>query len=105
MPRAGSTLVEQILASHPQVEGTMELPDITALARRLGGRKLKGEESVYPECLGDLTADDLSSLGEEYLERTRVQRKTDRPFINDKMPNNRTQVGILHSHLPKARRV
>src|SRR3546814_917687 len=103
MPRAGSTLVEQILASHPQVEGTMELPDITALARRLGGRKLKGEESVYPECLGDLTADDLSSLGEEYLERTRVQRKTDRPFFIDKMPNNWAHVGFIHLILPNAR--
>src|SRR3546814_9549702 len=95
MSRAGSTLVEQILASHPQVEGTMELPDITALARRLGGRKLQGEESVYPECLGDLTADDLSSLGEEYLDRTRVQRKTARPFLIAKMPKNWAHFGFI----------
>ena len=97
MPRAGSTLIEQILASHSQVEGTMELPDIPALARRLG----KGE--AYPDCLADLGPDALRALGEEYLERTRVQRKTDRPWFIDKMPNNWVHAGLIRLILPNAR--
>ena len=103
MPRAGSTLIEQILASHPRVEGTMELPDIPALAKRLGGRKLRSEPTVYPEVLANLSADDCASLGEEYLDRTRVQRKTDRPFFIDKMPNNWAQVGLIRLILPNAK--
>jgi len=103
MPRAGSTLIEQILASHPQVEGTMELPDIPALAKGLGARKLKSEPSAYPECLADLGADQLRALGEDYLETTRVQRKTDRPFFIDKMPNNWAHVGLIRLILPNAR--
>jgi len=97
MPRAGSTLIEQILASHSQVEGTMELPDIPALARRLG----KGE--AYPACLADLGPDALRALGEEYIERTRVQRKTDKPWFIDKMPNNWVHAGLIRLILPNAR--
>jgi tetratricopeptide (TPR) repeat protein len=103
MPRSGSTLIEQILASHPLVEGTMELPDIPVLAKRIGGRKLRSAESHYPEALAALDADGLRALGEEYLERTRVQRKTDRPFFVDKMPNNWAHVGLIHLILPNAR--
>ena len=97
MPRAGSTLVEQILASHSQVEGTMELPDIPALARRLG----KGD--AYPACLAGLDAAALRALGEEYLERTRVQRKTDKPFFIDKMPNNWAHAALIRLILPSAK--
>lgn len=97
MPRAGSTLVEQILASHPEVEGTMELPDIPALARRLG------QGDAYPECLAALDPRALSALGEEYLERTRIQRKTGRPYFIDKMPNNWAHVGLIRLILPNAR--
>jgi tetratricopeptide (TPR) repeat protein len=103
MPRAGSTLIEQILASHPQVEGTMELPDIPALARRLGGAKTGSDEAVYPECLADLDPAALRALGEEYLERTRIQRKTDRPYFIDKMPNNWAHAGLIRLILPKAK--
>lgn len=103
MPRAGSTLIEQILASHPLMEGTMELPDIPTIARRLGGRKVRGEPVLYPDCLADLTAEECAALGEEYLERTRVQRKTDRPFFIDKMPNNWAHVGLIHLILPNAK--
>jgi tetratricopeptide (TPR) repeat protein len=103
MPRAGSTLIEQILASHPMIEGTMELPDIPALAKRLGGRKLRSDPSLYPECLADASSEELRALGEEYLERTRVQRKTDRPLFIDKMPNNWAHVGLIHLILPNAK--
>jgi len=103
MPRAGSTLIEQILASHPEVEGTMELPDIPALAKRLGDRKLKSDRSLYPECLADLGAAELAALGEEYLRTTRVQRKTGRPFFIDKMPNNWAHVGLIRLILPNAK--
>jgi len=103
MPRAGSTLIEQILASHSRVEGTMELPDIPALAKRLGARKLKSDASAYPECLADLDAGALAALGTEYLEGTRIQRKTGRPFFIDKMPNNWAHVGLIRLILPNAR--
>ena len=103
MPRAGSTLVEQILASHSQVEGTMELPDIPVLARRLDGRSPGAEGLRYPDSLGELTPAQLSKLGEEYLERTRIQRKTGRPLFVDKMPNNWVHTGFIHLILPKAR--
>jgi tetratricopeptide (TPR) repeat protein len=103
MPRSGSTLIEQILASHSQVEGTMELPDIPAIAQRLGGRSRRSEDSAYPECLADLESNAYRRLGEEYLERTRVQRKTERPFFVDKMPNNWAHVGLIRLILPNAR--
>lgn len=103
LPRAGSTLIEQILSSHSQVEGTMELPDVISIARRLGGGEGRREESAYPEALAALDADALRSLGEEYLDRTRVQRKTARPFFIDKMPNNFAHVGLIALMLPNAK--
>lgn len=103
MPRAGSTLVEQILASHPAIEGTMELPDIPALVKRLGGRQSRAEPGAYPECLAELDSRALAELGQEYLDRTRIQRKTDKPFFIDKMPNNWAHVGLIALILPNAR--
>ena len=103
MPRAGSTLIEQILASHPLIEGTMELPDMPALARRLGGRKSRGDPGAYPDCLAGLSAAECAALGEEYLDRTRVQRKTDRPHFIDKLPNNWMHVGLIKLILPNAK--
>jgi len=103
MPRAGSTLIEQILASHSKVEGTMELPDIIAIARRLSGRKSRLKPSDYPEILATLNPAELEKLGGEYLERTRIQRKLGRPFFIDKMPNNFLHVGMIHLILPNAR--
>jgi tetratricopeptide (TPR) repeat protein len=103
LPRSGSTLVEQILASHSQVEGTMELPDLIVMARRLGGKAQRRADSAYPEVLADLPPDALRALGEEYLDRTRVQRKTGRPLFIDKMPNNFAHVGLIHLILPNAR--
>nr|WP_237437405.1 tetratricopeptide repeat-containing sulfotransferase family protein [Alteraurantiacibacter aestuarii] len=103
MPRAGSTLIEQILSSHSQVEGTMELPDIPQMAAQIGGRKLRSQETDYPEALADLSPDQLTAMGEEFLTRTRVQRKTDAPFFLDKMPNNFMHVGMIKLILPNAR--
>ena len=103
MPRAGSTLVEQILSSHPAIEGTAELPDIPAIARRLDGRKRKGDASHYPECLAEMSARDFQALGEEYLERASVQRFTDRPYFIDKLPNNWAHVGLIRLILPHAK--
>lgn len=103
MPRAGSTLVEQILSSHPEIEGTAELPDIPGIARRLDGRKKKGDRSFYPECLAAMDAGQLRAIGEEYLERAQVQRFTDRPYFIDKLPNNWAHVGLIRLILPNAK--
>ncbi len=103
LPRAGSTLIEQILSSHPLVEGTMELPDIIDMARSLGGGRARGADSRYPEILAQLSADELRALGERYLADTRIQRKSDAPFFIDKMPNNFAHIGLIQLILPRAR--
>ena len=94
MPRAGSTLVEQILSSHSQVEGTAELPDMPAIARSRG---------KYPASAVDLTEHERRAAGEEYLKRTTVNRRTSRPFFIDKLPNNWMFVPFIHFVLPKAK--
>nr|WP_309622616.1 sulfotransferase [Novosphingobium sp.] len=94
MPRAGSTLVEQILSSHSQIEGTSELPDLPVLARRAPN---------YPADLTGMTGDQLFSLGEEYLGRTRIQRKSDKPLFIDKLPNNWVHVVLIRLILPNAK--
>lgn len=102
MPRAGSTLVEQILASHSAIEGTQELPDIPAMALDLGrARREHGRQWV--EALGELSAAELTALGGEYLTRTAVQRKTDKPFYIDKLPNNWLYTAFIRLILPNAR--
>ncbi len=103
LPRAGSTLVEQILASHSAVEGTMELPDVMALARRIAGGRLRGDDAIYPAQLADLSTDELAALGEEFLRRTQVHRKLGRPFFIDKMPNNFQHLGLICLMLPGAK--
>ncbi len=103
LPRSGSTLLEQILSSHPSVEGTMELPDVIAIARGLGERKSRSQESKYPEVLATLGAAEWCALGERYLEQTRIQRKAGTPFFIDKMPNNFAHAGLIHLMLPRAK--
>jgi tetratricopeptide (TPR) repeat protein len=103
LPRAGSTLIEQILASHSQVEGTMELPNIMAMAKRLGREGRDAGTPGYPEALAALSAADCRLLGEEYLDETRIQRKTGKPFFIDKMPNNFLHIGLIALILPNAR--
>jgi tetratricopeptide (TPR) repeat protein len=103
MPRAGSTLVEQILASHSSVEGTMELPDILMIAGDLAGKRKPTDESVYPKVLASLSAQACRELGERYLRETRVQRKTAKPLFIDKMPNNFLHIGLIRLILPNAK--
>jgi tetratricopeptide (TPR) repeat protein len=107
LPRAGSTLLEQILASHSQVEGTMELSDIPRLVAQLQGREMAGGESRYPQVLTELTAEQLRGYGEKYLADTRVFRtgKAGAPprYFIDKMPNNFRHIGLIHLILPNAR--
>ena len=103
MPRAGSTLLEQILASHSQIEGTMELPDIHAIVRRIDGRHARDEQGNYPEALAELDADALNRLGQEYLDRTAIQRSQGKPFFIDKMPNNWAYAGFIRLILPNAK--
>ncbi len=103
LPRAGSTLIEQILSSHSQIEGTTELPDIIAMARRLGGHRTAAQLSLYPEMMPSLTDAECAALGHEYLETTRIQRRTDRPFFVDKMPNNFQHIGLIATILPNAK--
>ncbi len=74
LPRSGSTLIEQILASHSQVEGTMELAEIPRLVHRLSGRELNDDNPRYPRVLGTLSAEQLEAFGEEYLANTRIYR-------------------------------
>src|SRR5579863_75964 len=100
LPRSGSTLLEQILASHSQVEGTQELPNIQQIVSLLRGRD--PQESRYPRILAQLTAGNYGELGEKYLADTRVYR-SGKPFFIDKMPNNFRHLGLIHLMLPNAK--
>ena len=102
LPRAGSTLVEQILASHSQVEGTMELPEMMVIASRLQSRVDDGEYPDFQSMIGSLSPADRRRLGEEYVEQTRVHRRSDKPRFIDKMPNNWQHVGLIKLILPNA---
>ena len=99
LPRAGSTLLEQILASHSQIDGTLELPNILALAHKLRGRK--AGKSRYPDVLHDLDADQFAEMGDRFIEDTRIHRQG-APFFIDKMPNNFRHIGLIHLILPNA---
>jgi hypothetical protein len=100
LPRSGSTLIEQILAGHSQVEGTMELPEINNIVRDIG---VTPTAFRYPEVLGDLDNDGLAALGRRYIERSQLYRKTDKPFFIDKMPSNWMHIGLIQMILPNAK--
>ena len=104
LPRSGSTLIEQILASHSMVEGTMELPDLGRTINQLNSRSRgKGKGRVeYPEAVIGLDDDQVAALGHDYLEST-LRYRTDKPFFIDKMPNNFSSVGFLQLILPNAK--
>jgi tetratricopeptide (TPR) repeat protein len=101
LPRAGSTLIEQVLASHSQVDGTYELPNVLALVHRLRGRRPVGDER-YPAILESLTGEQLRAFGDRYLADTAVHRQG-APFFTDKMPNNFRHLGLVNLMLPNAR--
>ncbi len=101
LPRSGSTLLEQILASHSRVEGTQELAEIPRLALELQGRDPELGNPRYPGVLADLDAETFRRLGARYLTDTRSYR-TDRPYFIDKMPNNFRHIGLIHLMLPNA---
>jgi predicted Zn-dependent protease len=103
LPRSGSTLIEQILASHSMVEGTMELPDIPLIARDLAGRDETDPHGSFFAAVAALTPAQLRELGERYLARTRMVRRTGAPFFVDKMPNNCLYIGLIQLILPNAR--
>ncbi|MHA7901430.1 MAG: sulfotransferase [Henriciella sp.] len=102
LPRAGSTLIEQILASHSQVDGTLELPNILSMAHRLRGRNLISDRDRYPRILAELSAEDLKELGQSYLEDTKIHRRG-AAYFTDKMPNNFRHLGLIHLILPNAK--
>jgi tetratricopeptide (TPR) repeat protein len=100
LPRAGTTLVEQILASHSLVEGTMELPEMAGIVRAIVATPTGHR---YPDCLADFDAEEIAAFGARYIERTRIYRHTDRPFFIDKMPSNRMHACLIHTILPNAK--
>ena len=102
LPRSGSTLIEQILASHSTVEGTAELPELPAMARRLAEGLPGSRDTRYLDALAGLDANAVAALGGEYLDRTRSQRKTAKPRFIDKLPNNFAFTGLIHLMLPNA---
>jgi tetratricopeptide (TPR) repeat protein len=103
LPRSGSTLLEQILASHSHVEGTRELPDVPGIAYELGAPEAPGRPSAYPQSVVRLTREDLTTLGERYLAQTRPNRLLGRQRFIDKMPSNFFHVGLIQLILPNAR--
>ncbi|MBS0590544.1 MAG: sulfotransferase [Proteobacteria bacterium] len=108
LPRAGSTLIEQILSSHSQVEGTMELPELTSITRALRHKSREsgqhgGATATYHDAVAHASAAELRALGEEYLARAAKHRKLGRAFFIDKMPNNFAHVGLIHLILPNSK--
>jgi tetratricopeptide (TPR) repeat protein len=101
LPRAGSTLLEQILASHSAVEATAELPLISQIAGELGGGRRRSEQNLYPQCLTSMSQDQRESLGQRYLDGASTYR-TGKSFFIDKMPNNWVHIGLIKTILPNA---
>jgi tetratricopeptide (TPR) repeat protein len=102
LPRSGSTLIEQILASHSQVEATAELHFISRIAAQLEGTRKRGDQRQYPRLLGSLSPNQRTDLGEQYLEACSVYRKKAKYFV-DKLPNNFMHIALIHAILPNAK--
>ncbi len=102
LPRAGSTLLEQILASHSAVDGTLELPNILSLSHRLRGHKKVDDPTGYPNNLISLSEKQLNDLGDRYINETKMHR-LGAPFFTDKMPNNFRHIGLINLILPNAK--
>ena len=102
LPRAGSTLIEQILASHSMVDGTLELPNILSIAQNLRGDDISGKKGNYPKTMKSLSMEQRYDLGKAFIEDTRIHRK-DAPRFTDKMPNNFRHIGLIHLIMPNAK--
>jgi tetratricopeptide (TPR) repeat protein len=103
LTRSGSTLIEQILASHSQVEGTQELADIQRIVRALRGRDTDLKNPRYPGVLAELGPQDFREFGERFIADTRIYRRTQCPFFIDKLPDNFRDIGLIHLMLPNAK--
>jgi tetratricopeptide (TPR) repeat protein len=101
LPRSGSTLVEQILASHSQVEGTSELPIVGKIASAIG--RYRTDNVQYPQSVKDLRDKDWRAYGQQFMEESSRHRETGKPFFTDKLPNNFSHIGLIHLMLPNAR--
>ena len=102
LPRAGSTLVEQILASHSMIDGTLELPNILSMAQSLRGDDIYGKDGNYPQAMESLTLQQRENFGKSFIEETRMHRKN-APMFTDKMPNNFRHIGLIHLIMPNAK--
>jgi hypothetical protein len=102
LPRSGSTLIEQILASHSMIDGTLELPNILSLAHSLRGDDVYGIKGNYPKIMQDFTEEQRINLGKSFINDTQIHRK-DAPMFTDKMPNNFRHIGLIHLILPNAK--
>jgi len=102
LPRAGSTLLEQIVASHSQVDGTQELGNILSLAHKLRGRGRTKENSQYPKEIDKIPTEKLAEFGRKFIEDTRIHRQN-APYFIDKMPNNFRHIGLISLILPNAK--
>ena len=102
LPRAGSTLIEQILASHSMIDGTLELPNILSIAQSLRGDDIYGKLGNYPKSMQSLTLQQRESFGKSFIDDTRMHRK-DAPMFTDKMPNNFRHIGLIHLIMPNAK--
>jgi tetratricopeptide (TPR) repeat protein len=103
LTRSGSTLIEQILASHSQVEGTQELADIQRIVMALRGRDTDLKNPRYPGVLAELGPQDFRKFGERFMADTRVYRQTQRPFFIDKLADNFRDIGLIQVMLPNAK--
>ena len=102
LPRSGSTLIEQILASHSMIDGTLELPNILSLAHSLRGDDVYGKKGNYPRVINHLSDEQRYLFGDSYINETSIHRKS-APMFTDKMPNNFRHIALIHSILPNAK--
>ena len=102
LPRAGSTLIEQIIASHSMVDGTLELPNILTMAQDLRGEDIYGTLGKYPGSMKNLTLTDRENMGKKFIKDTEMHRDS-APMFTDKMPNNFRHIGLIHLIMPNAK--
>ena len=102
LPRAGSTLIEQILASHSMIDGTLELPNILSLAQSLRGEDIYGKAGKYPKIMSNFTSGQRVDMGNKFIDETMMHRDG-APMFTDKMPNNFRHIGLIHLIMPNAK--